>query len=239
MHLPDALQRPIYVLACDSPSSLGPFDSFREIFGFHPCQSAPCLQCMALPGMNTGSPGENPDSLLLERIKAGDERAFAEFYDRLSPLLFGLVFKILNDPREAEDVLQEGFLLVWKKAASYDSARSSPSTWATMIFRHKAIDRLRARERRDRGLEKAALEPLLSAGIDGQPDKNVWQNERSTAVHAALERLPEEQREAIRFAFFSGMTQNQISEKLGQPLGTVKARIRRGLLKLREYLTAT
>jgi len=194
---------------------------------------------MTIHGMSTGSTEENPDALLLERIKAGDERAFAQFYDRLSPLLFGLVFKILNDAREAEDVLQEGFLLVWKKAASYDSARSSPFTWATMIFRHKAIDRLRARERRDRGLEKAALEPLPAAGIDGRPDKTAWQNETRAAVHAALERLPEEQREAIRFAFFSGMTQIQISEKLGEPLGTVKARIRRGLLKLREYLTAT
>ena len=77
---------------------------------------------------------ENTDAALLERIKTGDEGAFSQLYDRLSPLLFGLVFKILNDAREAEDVVQEGFLLVWKKAATYDSARSSPSTWATMIF---------------------------------------------------------------------------------------------------------
>ncbi len=193
---------------------------------------------MALQGMNTGAPEESSESILLERIKTGDEGAFAEFYDRLSPLLFGLVFKILNDAREAEDVLQEGFLLVWKKAASYDPARSSPSTWATMIFRHKAIDRLRARERRSRGLEKAALEPETGGGgSDGQPEKSIWQSESNSAVRSALERLPEEQREAIQFAFFTGLTQMQISEKLGAPLGTIKARIRRGMLKLREYLT--
>jgi len=172
------------------------------------------------------------DSELLARIKAGDESAFSEFYDRMAPLLFGLVFKILNDAREAEDVIQEGFLMVWKKAASYDSARSSPSTWVTMIFRHKAIDRLRARERRSRGMERAALEPT-ACHDEGEA---VLQNEVGAAVRAALERLPGEQRDAIVAAFFSGMTQLEISEKTGAPLGTVKARIRRGLLKLREHL---
>ena len=95
-----------------------------------------------------------PETTLLERVAAGDSRAFDQLYTRCSPMLYGLVCKILNDPKEAEDALQEGFLHVWHKAASYDSQRSSPTTWAYMIFRNKAIDRIRTRERLSRVMEQ-------------------------------------------------------------------------------------
>jgi RNA polymerase sigma-70 factor (ECF subfamily) len=182
--------------------------------------------------MMKGDDSEN--TALLLRIAQADEKAFAELYDRFSRGLFSLVFKILNDQREAEDVLQEGFTQIWKKASTFDGTRSSAFTWAVMIMRNKAIDHIRARQRQTRLIESATQE--FSAGIDGAEDGEVFNNEQRGIVRDALAKIPEEQRQAIDLAFFSGLTQQQISEKLGEPLGTVKARIRRGLLKLRDLL---
>ncbi len=177
-----------------------------------------------------------PEATLLHRVAAGDARAFDELYTRWSPMLYGLTCKILDDPKEAEDALQEGFLHIWHKAASYDAGRSSPTTWAYMIFRNKAIDRLRARERRGRGMERIAIEEPHQAGPMEDPEEGAEVNERRQAVKFALESIPPDQREAVRLAFFSGLTQIEIAERLGAPLGTVKARIRRGLLKLADTL---
>ncbi len=176
------------------------------------------------------------EAMLLNRIAGGDSRAFEELYSRWASMLYGLVCKILEDPREAEDALQEGFLHVWNKAGTYDSKRSSPTTWAYMIFRNKAIDRLRARERRGRGMERIAIEEPYQAVPAAEPAGGVEITERREAVKEAMADIPEEQREAISLAFFSGLTQTEIAERLGAPLGTVKARIRRGLMKLGETL---
>jgi RNA polymerase sigma-70 factor (ECF subfamily) len=173
-----------------------------------------------------------PEATLLTRVAGGDSRAFEELYTRWSPMLYGLVYKILDDSREAEDALQEGFLHIWHKAGSYDSQRSSPTTWAYMIFRNKAIDRLRARDRHWRGMERIAAEEPYQAAPMADPEENVEINERRQAVRAAMESIPPDQREAVNLAFFAGLTQIEIAERLGAPLGTVKARIRRGLLKL-------
>jgi RNA polymerase sigma-70 factor (ECF subfamily) len=152
-------------------------------------------------------------------------------------MLYGLTCKILDDPKEAEDALQEGFLHVWHKAGSYDAQRSSPTTWAYMIFRNKAIDRLRSRERRGRGMERIAARGALPGRPRWpDPDEGAEINERRQAVKSALESIPPDQREALSLAFFSGLTQTEIAERLGAPLGTVKARIRRGLLKLADTL---
>lgn len=179
---------------------------------------------------------ERPEALLLNLIVRGDAEAFSELYQRWSPMLFGLVCKILNDPKEAEDALQDGFLHVWHKAASYDARRSSPSTWAYMIFRNKAIDRLRARERRSRGFEKIVAEERLQGERSEPPEERAESNETRRAVEKALLQIPGEQREAIQLAFFTGLTQTEIAGRLGAPLGTVKARIRRGLMKLADTL---
>lgn len=171
---------------------------------------------------------------LLARVSKGDEAAFAAFYDRFAHGLYSLVYKILNDEKETEDVLQEGFVQIWKKASTYDGARSSVFTWAVMIMRNKAIDHIRPRQRQNRLVEEAAHE--IGDNSNGSEDEGVFQNENRAVVRAALEKIPEDQRQAISLAFFSGLTQMQIAGKLGEPLGTVKARIRRGLLKLRESL---
>jgi len=181
--------------------------------------------------MNTGEPEKEE---LLSRIARGDQKAFSAFYDQFAHGLYSLVFRMLNDPKETEDVLQEGFVQIWKKASTYDGKRSSAFTWAVMIMRNKAIDHIRSRQRQSRLVEEAALE--FSQEPEGREDDVVSQHEQRAMVRAALEKIPCEQRQAIDLAFFSGLTQMQIAEKLGEPLGTVKARIRRGLLKLRDHM---
>jgi RNA polymerase sigma-70 factor (ECF subfamily) len=176
------------------------------------------------------------DAQLLARIAGGDEAAFGSLYDRFSPGLFSFVLKMMHDEKEAEDVLQEGFAHIWRRASTYDPARSSPFTWAVMILRNKAIDRLRVRQRLERTVEKATVEfnhfPEADEAAAGEAERR----DESTMVRSALTLIPAEQKQAVELAFFSGLTHEQIAEKLGTPLGTIKARIRRGLLKLRDCL---
>jgi RNA polymerase sigma-70 factor (ECF subfamily) len=177
------------------------------------------------------------DGELMRRIVEGDESAFAGFYQRFAPALFGMIFQIVQNQKEAEDVLQDAFLQMWKKASSYDSARSSIFTWAVMISRSKAIDRIRSLQRRSRTADAVTAEMSPApALIDEQASDAVRKHEDRDLVQAALAYLPELQREAIKLAFFSGLTQLEISATIGAPLGTVKARIRRGLLGLKEIL---
>ncbi len=171
-------------------------------------------------------------------MNAGDEQAYATFYDRFAPGLFSMIYAILRDQTESEDVLQESFVQMWKRSATYDPQRSSLFTWAVMISRHKAIDRLRQRQRQSRLVEAVTSEGDVVPSVP-QPDRadNVLaRSDEGERVRAALAQIGEAQREAIDLAFFAGLTQTQISERLGTPLGTVKARIRRGLLALREVL---
>ena len=175
---------------------------------------------------------------LVRQINGGDEHAFATFYDRFAPGLFSMIYAILRDQKESEDVLQEAFVQMWKRTATYDARRSSLFTWAVMISRHKAIDRLRSRQRQSRLAEAIANEPeeRKATAPAERADNLLVQSDERERVRTALAQLGAAQREAIDLAFFAGLTQTQISEKLGAPLGTVKARIRRGLLALREML---
>lgn len=176
------------------------------------------------------------DETLLQRAGSGDMRAFEQLYDRYSPRLLGLLRQMLVDEREAEDVLQEGFLYLWDHARNYDPARSKAFTWSVMIFRHKAIDRMRALGRRSRLAESAAVEQaVLENSVMGTAE-TVVMKDRQKQVHAALQALPGEQRKLIEFAFLKGLTHHAIAESLGLPLGTVKTNIRRGLLRLRDLM---
>lgn len=184
-----------------------------------------------------GAPNE-VDAELVRQMRNGDEHAFTTFYDRFAPGLFSMIYAILHDQKESEDVLQEAFVQMWKRTATYDASRSSLFTWAVMISRHKAIDRLRSRQRQSRLAEAVASEMNTvpaSAPVD-RADNALARSDERERVRAALGELGAGQREAIELAFFAGLTQTQISERLGAPLGTVKARIRRGLLALREVL---
>ncbi|MGI8481430.1 MAG: RNA polymerase sigma factor, partial [Chthoniobacterales bacterium] len=179
------------------------------------------------------------DKALLREWLSGGEAAFSLLYRRLSPPLFAMVFEILKHQNDAEDVLQETFVQMWKKAPTFDPQRGSVFTWAVVIARSKAIDRYRARQRRD-AASKAAIaegEILQPEGVAAADDFLSQRDERER-VRAVLHGIPDAQRAVIHLAFFSGLTHADISKKLGAPLGTIKARIRRGLLALRDSLTA-
>ncbi|MDD5198943.1 MAG: sigma-70 family RNA polymerase sigma factor [Terrimicrobiaceae bacterium] len=172
----------------------------------------------------------------LGRMGAGEEAALALFYDRFSPPLFGLAVKMLKNEKEAEDVLQDAFLYIWRKAAAYNAQLSSPFSWAVMIVRHKAIDRIRSRQRIDRIVESATAESSHVADTDELSAREPVLREERAMVRSALARLPGEQRQALELAFFGGFTHEEIAERLGAPLGTIKARIRRGLVRLRDLV---
>jgi RNA polymerase sigma-70 factor (ECF subfamily) len=179
------------------------------------------------------------DGQLMRRAAGGDEAAFAIFYRRFAPGVYSMIHQILQDPKECEDVMQEAFVQMWKKASTYDPNRSGLFTWAVMISRNKAIDRVRSRQRKARTIEAATeeAEVVTPMAVDSA-DELLEQSDQRKRVRAALSTLSGAQRDAIDLAFFGGMTQLEISDKLGQPLGTVKARIRRGLLALRGVLEA-
>lgn len=176
------------------------------------------------------------DARLLARIATGDETAFGALYDRFSPGLYSFILKMVHDEKEAEDVLQEGFLHIWRRASTYDPERSSPFTWAVMILRNKAIDRLRVRMRQERTVEKVVTElgsiPETGEAAGGEAERR----DESTRIRSALTQIPADQKQALELAFFGGLTHEQIAQQLDTPLGTIKARIRRGLLKLRDFL---
>ena len=181
------------------------------------------------------------DKQLMARVAQGDQLAFSALYDRLSGPLYSLGLKMLGDAAEAEDALQEICLQIWRRAATYDSARSSVFTWAILLARSKVIDRLRARGRRSRIVIASTEDednPIgaAEASVAENTTDTIGRNEEAARVRSVVGKLPAEQRQAIEMAFFSELTHHEIAAQLEQPLGTIKARIRRGLLRLRDEL---
>jgi len=179
---------------------------------------------------------QDRDVELLHQIAGGDRSAFAEFYDRHSTLMFSVASRILNDPTEAEDVLQETFLQIWEKAAKFDPKLGKASSWAAILVRNKAVDRIRASQRRSRLVDEAGNAQAIAEDVADSVNESLHGHERAKIIQSAIVELPGEQRQAIELAYFSGLTQDEISKKLNTPLGTIKARIRRGLLKLRDHM---
>ena len=177
------------------------------------------------------------DAQLVRATARGDERAYASLYDRYSPILFGLLLRILHSRAEAEDVLQEVFLQVWQQARSFDQSRGRAFTWLVTLARSRAIDRLRAVESRDRAARRSAEEGAPEGATFEEPaDSAAERSEQAAVVRAALAELPEEQRRTLLLAYLEGMSQSEIAARTGQPLGTVKTRTRAGLKKLGELL---
>lgn len=170
---------------------------------------------------------------LLKAIAGRDETALAAIYDRYRVILFGLLIRILNSREEAEDVLQEVFLQVWRRAADFDENRGRPFTWLVTLARSRGIDRLRSLAARERVAIAGSREPSEEVS-DAVTD--AFKSEQRQLVLTALEQLPDEQKRALVLAYFDGLTQSEIASKLGAPLGTVKTRMRAGLIKLRELL---
>jgi RNA polymerase sigma-70 factor (ECF subfamily) len=178
-------------------------------------------------------PSQITDNDLLRAIARGDEVALAACYDRYRVILFSQILRILNDRQEAEDCLQEVFLQVWRRASDFDESRGRAFTWLVTIARSRALDRLRASGSRLRLATEAAQMPQEELG---DAAKDAAQAEEGAVVRAALAELPEEQRNALLLAYFEGLTQTEIASRLGDPLGTVKTRMRSGMIKLRELL---
>ncbi len=164
----------------------------------------------------------------LRAIAAGDASAFERLYDQFSPKMLGLIRTLLKDPNDAEDALQDAFWYVWKAAGSYDPALGAPGSWLCMIARSRALDRLRQKRRTAQGLadvdvaDRSPSAPLV--GVDLSPDSPVWSS------------LAPEQAAAIQMAYVCGLTREEIARVQGVAVGTVKSRVRSGLMQLREVL---
>ncbi len=178
------------------------------------------------------------DQEMIAQIGRRDQSAFSALYDRLSGPLYSLAFKMLGDASDAQDALQEVFMQIWSRASTYDPEKSSVFSWAVLLTRSRVIDRLRARDRRLRVVVGSTAENKVAEATDASTVESAADtaNKKDEAAHvrSLLNNLPEDQRQAIELAFFGHRTHHEIAAQLGQPLGTVKARIRRGLLKLRK-----
>lgn len=176
----------------------------------------------------------DPEALMAS-VATGDEPAFAELYDELAPTVFGIVLRVVRDPAQSEEVTQEVFLEVWRQAARYDSARGGVRAWAVTIAHRRAVDRVRSEQAlRDRQLRDAAT-PVVDLDTPSENVIGSWERERA---RQALSELSASQRQALELAFFDGLTHVEIADRLGVALGTVKTRIRDGLIRLRGLMGA-
>jgi RNA polymerase sigma-70 factor, ECF subfamily len=177
---------------------------------------------------------------LLPAVAHGDLAAFEQLYDRHSSTLYALLLRILANPDDAQEVLQETFVKAWTNAKMFDSVRGSDVAWLISIARSRGIDRLRSRKIRGDREDEAGREVSSSFGFvekrTGADD--AIQSEERQAVRGALAELPESQRITLALAYFEGLSQSEIAEKLGEPLGTIKTRMQLGMKKLRERLKA-
>ncbi|MGH9221623.1 MAG: sigma-70 family RNA polymerase sigma factor [Vicinamibacterales bacterium] len=175
------------------------------------------------------------DQDMLRRIAAGESAALGELYDRYGSQSYGLALRIVGNAGDAEEIVQDVFLHVWRQSERYDPARATPIGWILMLTRSRAIDRLRARKSRppvgpgdlDWGLEPAHNQEMAAIT-----------RETATRVKAELDALPDPMRQAVELAYYDGLTHSEIAEQLQEPLGTVKTRLRSALIRLRATLKA-
>jgi RNA polymerase sigma-70 factor (ECF subfamily) len=178
----------------------------------------------------------SPGIELIGRMARGDRDGFAAFYDAYAPLAFGVLRRMLP-PEDAADVLQDVFWELWRAAPEYDPGRGSPEAWVTVRARSRGIDRVRAVRRRDEVFVAPVADSVETAAVPVADDPGGSFEERAT-VHGALGALPPAQREVIELAYWKGLSQSEIAARLGQPLGTVKTRMRLGMDKLRGLIGA-
>ena len=179
-----------------------------------------------------GDAGDTSQEALLARVASGDEDALGQLYDQFGRVAYGLALRILRDERLAEDAVQEAFLAVWRQAASYRADRAKAQTWVLTLVHRRAVDLVRREERRRADL----LEPETEADSGRSAADDAELRNRRAAVQRALEQLPDDQREPIQLAYYAGLTQSELAERLGQPLGTIKSRMFTGLKRLGELL---
>lgn len=180
---------------------------------------------MRVPGVQT--PRNENEAALIARIRAGEESAMADLYDRYSGIVYGVALRVLGDAAAAEDVLQEVFLQLWRNPQSFDANRGRLPAWLAVIARNRAIDYLRRRPP-EQDIEGLAV----STGVN--LESVTAQRQAVDKVRSVLSQLPPEQRRLLEMAFFEGLTHTEIAGRTGEPLGTIKTRIRNGLLALRK-----
>src|SRR5437867_1636829 len=184
---------------------------------------------------NLPDPEVPEDARLLAAVAGGDQQALGVLYRRRGCLIYSLLVRMLVNEMEAQEVMQDTFIRIWQRAAQYGPGRSSPLAWMLMIARGRAFDRLRARSRQAAG--RAAYEQeVASLELEINRPSRDERDELIEVCASALNRLPDVQARALQLAFFRGWTHQEIATAVGEPLGTVKARIRRGLLALRQAL---
>ena len=175
------------------------------------------------------------DEQLMQQVVVGNQAAFAELFDRHAPILLGVLFKMIGQRQVAEELLQETYWRVWDKAASFDASRASFRTWVFSIGRRIAIDWMRRRRVRPQTTDggDSAERKLEQIPASADVVETVQSTETQTTVQAALEELPEEQRDVIALAYFKGLSRREIAAETGLPLGTVNTRVRLALKRLR------
>jgi RNA polymerase sigma-70 factor (ECF subfamily) len=192
---------------------------------------------MSGPATTDAPPG---DLDLIRRIAIGDESAVAKLYDRYGTVLFAVAYRIVGQRADAEEVVMEAFAQIWRDAGRFESGRGSVAAWITMIARSRALDQVRSRNRRERLANSAAQDDTSSApGMGtwgGDTGARTEQTERQRRVAEAMQTLSPAQRQAIELAYYEGLSQTEIAERLQEPLGTVKTRVRLGMMKLRDLL---
>jgi RNA polymerase sigma-70 factor (ECF subfamily) len=192
------------------------------------------------PPVNAFSSNVHEDQQIVTAMARGDELAAARLYDRYSAAMFALAFRITGEAADAEDVVLEVFTQVWDGASTYDGSRGSVIAWITTITRTRSLDCVRSRSRRVRAVDTASRQlgddPLAVAPAAANPSDVAELGERALAVSNAMAVLSGQQRSAIELAFFEGLSHTEIADRLGEPLGTIKTRIRLGMQKLRDVL---
>jgi len=178
------------------------------------------------------------EAVLVSRMATGDESALSALYDIYAGQVLGLVMRVLTNRAEAEEILEEVFFQCWREAARYDGSRGTVPAWLFSIARSRAIDRIRTRQRKDS--KTSSIDDASPAGniadLRSDPEGDAVKSEYSSIVQEALSGLPAKQREVLELAYFSGLSQTEIAERTGEPLGTVKTRTRSAMTTLRDKL---
>jgi RNA polymerase sigma-70 factor, ECF subfamily len=177
--------------------------------------------------LSTGTADELDDGHLMSAIRAGNQDAMAQIYDRYSSVVYSVALRVLGDSAAAEDVLQEIFLQLWRNPSSFDASRGNLAPWLAVIARNRALDILRKRRP-----QSEIEETTVSVEVDLASDAE--RKRMTTKIRSILRQMPAAQRSALEMAYFEGYSHSEISEKTGEPLGTIKTRIRTGLMLLRK-----
>jgi len=171
---------------------------------------------------------------LIQQVAQHDREAFSQLYDRCSSLVFSLAMRMLKVRSDAEDLLQEVFVQVWRQASNYNPERGTPEAWIVNIARSRAIDKLRSIRRMEKSF--VASDDPARAESSENVETAAAETEAKLAMNSALKNLPEAQRKVLEMAYFDGLTQTEIAEKLAEPLGTVKTRMRSGIQRLKDII---